>query len=328
MATKHQGKAHTLSEDEGKEPEFIHRRTRGINYDNNVEVILAGRTSKVSIDIPEEPKYSNQRMQKIIIESENEFTHLLGEVNGNTYRIRGRPELALITIGYPPTPELKLLPKPLTVTKLEGEEDDASDVEKKEQIPVKIADMQLLYNTAKTYFLMSPKVEDRILAHLKDYPAYEVVIKDAWFYYGEHEQRILDPKLHRLWRRFLREFMYPELMEVSRMQLMEDRLNFEIPYTDDVVMESEPEPLSSSSEEDEKVKKKKGRRKKAGAKKVKAEGSTDKPSARVTTAVTASAKHTTVQTGPSTSARVTQRMSTKKGIGLLAKRTTARGDVK
>jgi hypothetical protein len=326
MALKQQTKdlpVGSLEEVDG-EVEVIHKRTKVINHDNNIDVILAGRVKNFSIDVPDEPKYNNQRMQKIVIESENDYLHLVGEVTGKVYDIRGRPELALVSAGYPSPEEIKLLSKPLSIVKMEYDGDDGSELEKKD-VPINVSVLQLLYNSAKTYFVLSPKVEDKLLAHLKDYPMYEMIVKDAMIYFAEFEQSILDAKLQRLWRRFLREHIYPQLVDAERMQLMEDRLNFEIPYTDDAVVESDHG--SSSEEEDvEKHKKKKGKRKKGVAKK---KDGAEKPASREGAGmVGATPKGATLQTAPSASARVMQRMGTKKGIGLLAKRASVKGDVK
>jgi hypothetical protein len=151
---------------------------------------------------------------------------------------------------------------------------------------------------------------------LKDYPAYELVIKEATTRFGSFEFHTVDVKLQRLWRRFLREFIYPLLRDAARMGLMEDRLNFEIPYTDDEVpVDSDPD---TSEEEDEgKAKKKRGKKKKGGKKK-------DVAGSEKVPAGDAMAGRSTkiMNAGPSTSARIQQRMSTKRGVGLLAKRAT------
>jgi hypothetical protein len=310
--SKHRPAQDNASEDEEKELKIIHKRTAVITNDNNIDVILAGRAKKHSIDVPDEPKVHNQRMQKIIIESENEFNHLMGEVDGKKYDICGRPELALISIGYgtPPT----LLARPLVVVKREEDDEDSADVAN--EAPAGATEVQLLYCSGRRYFSFSPKVEDRILALLKDYPAYELVIKEACTRFGSFEFSTVDLKLQRLWRRFLREFMYPQLRDAERMDLMEDRLNFEIPYTDDEVhVESDPD---TSEEEDEgKNKKKRGKKKKGGKKK---EVAGSEKVASEAAAVSRSTK--VMNAGPSTSARVQQRMSTKRGVGLLAKRAT------
>jgi hypothetical protein len=98
---------------------------------------------------------------------------------------------------------------------------------------------------------------------------------------------------------------------------MEDRLNFEIPYIDDdIPVDSDPD---TSEEEDEgKTKKKRGKKKKGGKKKDVA------GSEKVSSGDTGMAGRSTkiMNAGPSTSARVQQRMSTKRGVGLLAKRAT------
>ena len=306
-----------MSEEDAEvgELEIIHKRTKAINSDNNIDLILAGRARKQSIELPNEQKYRNQRMQKIVIESENDFTHLLGEVTGEKYDICGRPELELIHIGYskPPT----LLTKPIFIPKHDEEESATATLGP----PENISDIKVLFHSAKTFFLFSPKVEDNLLAVMKDYPAYELIVKSSTLKFGDYEFATVDLKFQRLWRRFMREYLYPQLRDDERMDLMEDRLNLYIPYTDDGVIESEPG--SSEDEDMGKTKKKRGKRKKA---KKKTPGNDVPEPMETPVSTTSKSKKESIAIpaeGPSTSTRIQQRMSTKKGVGLLAKRASA-----
>lgn len=294
----------------------IHKRTKVINHDNNVDVILAGRAQKISIDVPDEPKFCNQRMQKIIIGSENQFTHLLGEVTGEKYDIHGRPELELIHVEYVPIQPGTAVRTIRKIEKkvVEGDDEDNTVDDSSRGEPTGSLGIKILFYSTKTAFIFSPKTEDRILAFLKDYPGYDLIIKNAGLSFGEYDFSTMDRNKPRLWRRFMREWILPQLKDDDRMILMDDRLNFEIPYTDDVEAKSDDD---STSEEEEEEKTKKKRKKKKGAAKKKE---------TVVAAVAASSK--VPAPGPSTSARVQQRLSTKKGVGLLAKRASVRGDGK
>ena len=321
--SKHQkNKDDFIEELVDEELEVIHKRTKVINHDNNIDLILAGRAAKHSVEVPDELKENNQRMQKIIIESENDFTHLMGEVTGEKYDICGRPELTLINVGYtdPPT----LLPKKLSIFKYEDEEDESVDT--KDDKPNGIQDIRVLYHSAKTFFLLSPRAEDQLLALFKDYPSYEIVVKGAETRFGSYEFFVLDNKLRRLWRRFQREYLFPLLLNQDRLELMEGRLNFEVPYTDDAAA-PESDPNTSEEEEEVKVKKKRGKKKKGGAgggaAAVTGGGPAANPSKKKTEIATSNSVSKREASVPTTSARITQRMSTKKGVGLLAKRTTS-----
>lgn len=289
--------------------DVMFKRTKVVNQDNNIDLILAGRAKKTSIEVAEEPKQRNQRLQKVVIESENDFKHLLGEVSGEKYEICGRPELELITVGYPDEPRLRKVKLKFAERKCE---EDGTEGCVSNSTPSGQSDVIILYCSSKTYFLYSPKHEDQLLALLKDFPEHELVIKSARCLFGEHSFNTLDAKKQREWRRFVREFLQRQLMDEERMALMEDRLNFEVLYEDDGVVMSEANSSDEEEEEEiENVPKKRGKRR--GGKKKENEVVGAPPA-------TVSAKE--VAMVPNTSARVQQRMSVKKGIGLLAKRNS------
>lgn len=299
----------------GGELEIIHKRTKVINHDNNIDLILAGRARKISIEVPEEPKYCNQRMQKIVIESENQYIHLLGEVTGEKYGIHGRPELELMQIAFSPKPPGTA---PRIIKKFEKrtlEEDDDSETidDASRGEPSGSLGIQILFYSTQTAFIFSPKTEDRLLAFLKDYPGYDLVVQSSGISFGEYEFSTLDRIKPRLWRRFVREYLIPQLNDEERMILMEDRLNFEILYTDDMEVKSDDDSTSEEEEEEEEKTKKKRKKKKGGKKK-------DVAAAPPTVGI--SSKEVAA-VAPSTSARVQQRLSVKKGVGLLAKRASA-----
>lgn len=310
------------TDDEHHRRRGAHKRTKVVNQDNNIDLILAGRARKISIEVPLDQKCRNQRLQRIIINSENDFKHLMGEVDGEKYEICGRPELELITVGFPTEPQLRKVK--LNVVERDIE-DEITDAGASHGPPSGVSDIRLLYCSSKTYFLFSPKHEDQLLALLKDYPKYELIIKSSVCSFGDHSFDTMDVKKQREWRRFVREFILPQLLDIERMSLMEDRLNFEIPYEDDGDFIDSDDSSSGGEEEeeqDEKLKKKRGKRKgKAAGKKKGAEavGTPGAPRATISTKEAAPRQ--------STSARITQRMSSKKGIGLLAKRNTARATV-
>jgi hypothetical protein len=210
---------------------------------DNVEAILAGRKANVSVAVPNEPKLQNTRIQKIIVVSEKDYVHLLGEATGETYNIKGRPELEQVT---------------LHVQAVSGKA-DAELPDSYDPMP----DLMILFDTTRCTFVISPNVEDKLLEELSDqleHRSTEIVVTKSICGFGDHEFNTINPLLHRLWRRFIRVCLLPQMKDEGRMQLMEERICGEIPYTDDVVAEAD----ASDTEEVSKKKRKKKKGKKRG----------------------------------------------------------------
>lgn len=87
------------SEEESSESIANYVRRQGINNDNYIELILAGRQRKLSIAIPALPQ-SAARPRRLIL-NEDDFGHLLGEVDGSKYGSGCRPELELVVLSVP-----------------------------------------------------------------------------------------------------------------------------------------------------------------------------------------------------------------------------------
>lgn len=316
--TKHVHDGDLEGDEEDVNIPINHKRSVVVNHDNNIDLILAGRVKNFSLDVPSEPKFKNQRLQRIIMESENDFKHLLGEVDGEKYAICGRPELELITVGFPAEPRLRKEKLKVFVREMEEEGTDGGA---STSTPKGVTEVKLLYCSSKTYFVYSPRHEDHLLALLKDYPKYEMVITSARCLFGAYSFGTLDMKKQREWRRYEREFLLPQLVNEERMTLMEDRLNFEVLYEDDGYPESEPN-STDEEEEDEKAKKKRTKKRGKGAKK-----KTGAEFDQLLSGPTTTSKKE-INPGPSTSARIQQRMSSKRGVGLLAKRSSTRTESK
>ncbi|KAJ1428058.1 hypothetical protein B484DRAFT_450052 [Ochromonadaceae sp. CCMP2298] len=258
------------------------QRRRVVNADNNVAAILAGRVANVSIAIPDEPKLRNTRIQKILVESEKDYLHLFSEVTGDVYDIKGRPELDLVTVG---------------AQAVSGAQERPFEYEP-------MLDLTILYDTARSTFVFSPKAEDKLLDELveqQEHRCTEIVIIGSRCIFGDHEFNTINPLLHRIWRRFLRVCLLPLLKDEQRMILMEDRINGDIPYTDDFVVDK---PIDTDSDEgsgkDRKKKKKRGGNKKQG----------DGFAAESPTAAGVSGK----KTPPTTSSRLKPNASSKKPV--------------
>jgi hypothetical protein len=311
---------------------------------NSIDAILAGRARKISIEVPDEPKLRNQRIQKVLMYSENNYKHLLGEVTGEKYNIPGRPELELLKINF----ELPRKENSKRVAnrkfRVKGDSDDEENVNDDEP-PTSVSDMLVLYCSGKDYFLLSPKVEDNLLAALSDYPNYDLIIKSTELLFGHYSFSFPSPVMQRLWRRFVREKLLPQLNDEDRMQLMEDRLNFEILYEDDEVPEKEANTDDDEEEEEDeeaKKRKKKGKKKKGHGKKKAGKGDdSDGPLASGTTTSSSAAGGGGGGAAAAAAGRASMHVSglskfaptgsgggvgasAKRGVGLLAKRASQR----
>ena len=168
--------AHPESDSEGyssdekkssNRPSFVRRTV--VNHDTNIDLILAGRVKKVSIELPSVTKAGNHRMEGLTMANEKDYKHLLGEVNGGTYDINGRPEIDMLVIGYK-----KALP--------DGKEDPNPF-------------FNVLYYTSKSLFIITTRVENMILAKLLEMqPDNELVIISSFCMFGDYQYNTLDSK--------------------------------------------------------------------------------------------------------------------------------------
>lgn len=203
--------------DEIQDVQNLDGRRNALTIDTNIELILAGRIRKHSIDIPAFTKPRHKVVERLYIDVDKDFRHLLGEVTSEKYNIHGRPEFDLIEVSYKQLlSEGVLDPQPY---------------------------VRLLFYSSQSTFVISQKVEDRLLFKLREMPeGNDLVIRSSTCTFGKdgrhHEFNTLDRNREKLWRRFLREFIKPQLLNEKRMAELDLRLRknlvfIEEPLSDD-----------------------------------------------------------------------------------------------
>jgi hypothetical protein len=204
-----------------------------------INLILAGRTKKVSIEVPSnvEPADNGRRLQSFMIDSESTYTHLLGEVNGSKYDIRGRPELDYLFINYKQ-------PVGVASNRLNAvhvHERYLTEVTTTSAIPMLInehdlippllfskilsTDIHLLLEPTKEMFILSPKMEDLLMLKVNFCPSgNELVVTKCTSSFGSYEFNTISNVKQKLFRRFVRSCIQPLLLNRDRYELMEERI--------------------------------------------------------------------------------------------------------
>lgn len=206
-----------------------------------INLILAGRTKKVSIEVPPnvEPADNGRRLQSFMIESESSYSHLLGEVNGSKYDIHGRPELDGLFVNYK---------QPVVVA---SNRLNAVHVHADKQYPIEgtttgtvtmlinehdlippllfnkilSTDIHLLLEPTKDMFILSPKMEDLLMLKLNYCPSgNELIVTKCTSSFGSYEFNTISNVKQKLFRRFIRNCIQPLLLNKDRYELMEERI--------------------------------------------------------------------------------------------------------
>lgn len=114
-----------------------------------IDLILAGRTKKVSVEIPHvELPASCFRPRKVILK-QKDYDHLMGETDGTKYEYHGRPELDTLVVGL--TDDYKV-PQNLT--------------ENNAEITIQFDETRMvmfLYDVSKELYIMTDTVHARLV---------------------------------------------------------------------------------------------------------------------------------------------------------------------
>jgi len=223
-----------------------------------INLVLAGRTKKVSITVPSNvvPADNGRRLQSFVIDSESSFTHLQGEVNGSKYDIHGRPELDDLSVNYR---------HPVVVASNRGTSDGTvpTMISEHDLIPpllfskILSKDVHLLLEPSKEMFILSPKIEDLLMLKSKYCPhGNELVVTKCTSSFGQYEFNTISNLKQKLWRRFLRSCIHSLLSDSDRYELMEERIynmtsSRTTLYLEDVVNDETQFDTASQSTEDE-----------------------------------------------------------------------------
>lgn len=243
--------------------------------DELIDMILAGRTKKFSIDLPlsvhmTKPS-STLRLRKFIVKAEKDYKHLMGEVDGATYEHCGRPEVEIHTISTQKiTHHQRLLEKRIEYTKRDKKEGVKRNkdqfqgelIQKADSEDAEAHDMEgirILYEPVKHIYIMSQLTEDFLLLRLADFAkkrSMEELVTTKCTCSMTHDTfNVMDTSKQRVWRRYVREFLDP--LALSRTRIIEARHRVK------KSQEAEPE-HSDSDDSRKKIKKQKGEKNKSG----------------------------------------------------------------
>eukprot|EP01038_Epipyxis_sp_PR26KG_P004287 gene4287-6076_t len=224
-----------------------------VNQDNFVDLVLAGRIKKYSIQIPQSMDVSNngKRLRKVTI-SNKDYQHLLIEILGRStdYPTPQRPELQLhiIVLKSLKVGEYFIRRHNFnadnnndnneTKNKDQNGNDYNSDDDLSVHNEVNERHIRVLFDEAKMLYILSEQIEDLILIQLKlcnndNMISYELKIYKATTQFGDNIMNVLNNSLQRIWKRFLRDFMMPLMLDLQRMYDADQRVNYPISIHDD-----------------------------------------------------------------------------------------------
>jgi|MDTB01.1.fsa_nt_gb hypothetical protein len=215
---------------------------------DDVDLIMASRVKKWSIEVPIVPMPSHSTIRAAEI-SDEDMAHLLMEIKeGEFDKNAARPDLELLTVGKGARKEEASVYKrtaymeAMRVYKEAKENPELTKEEKKKfKKPKKNATDVLLsnhpmgdisqgkgveipYDSARKVFVLSPTLEDRLLLLIRnDLPKASVVNQGVTFY-GKANTVYSDRLYQRQWRRLLREHFLPKLQNEKRMVAIAKRL--------------------------------------------------------------------------------------------------------
>lgn len=199
----------------------LHHHHNVISLDNNIDLILAGRTKKQSYVIPSVPIVNGRRQRKLIM-NDLEFENLMGEVTGERYDYPCRPEIEILTIGH------------------------ANNEEHHQNI---------LYNSATCLFILTSKIEDNMISQLHE-KGKELHVVAGIVKVGKVASNSLNDTTQRIFRRFIREDYLPILQNEAKLKEIVDRVVTRQHHIEGGNSDSE----TSEDSVEEKVKQKKPKR--------------------------------------------------------------------
>lgn len=219
-----------------------------------IDMILAGRIKKYSINIPKAvprpDETSLMRMRKFIIKPEKDWKHLMGECDGQTYESCARPELEIHVVeSQKITQRQRILEKRLEYADdgLDGLDKDEENEEGRgwgydlnpqdqpdqpDQPPrPEDRDIVILYDPSKHIYIMSELMEDFLLLRLERFSQnkalQELALTKCTCNMEKNTYNVLDNSKQRVWRRFVREVLKP--MAATPHRMMEAHHRYYLP---------------------------------------------------------------------------------------------------
>ena len=225
------------------------RRVKNNILHDNVDVILFNRVKHVNVEVPEIPEVGGRRLRYFEL-SEQDFTHLIKEIKGGPFGFPSRPELEIQIVGADES----------ILTKIEADVAAASsatatatitatDKSKEKKLPIsknmqdkKVVvneltqavensggkGIEIIFNQACCLYIYSGRTEDRMLLLLQKEPESLYVLNRAYMRgppssTSTCDIATVDRTKQRVWRRFVRERLEPQLKDPVRMKFIHER---------------------------------------------------------------------------------------------------------
>lgn len=242
-------------------------RRVGVDYNDNIELMLMHREAnkKYSIKVPEAARINGVRVRRVYLTNE-EYAHLLIEVKGDEKYVMCRPDLEIHTVGIlrnddyfegqiededsdskatdepdedekqlkakPSKEELRKIDNPYTKIDLRRTRSIKTEKEIKELL-VSATDesdgdgLELLFDPAKSLYIMTQLVEDQILLLLRTNFMRATQINLVHIkcnqLHDTNSCNFISNLRQRTWRRFLRIFIVPVMNNIERIAEIEGR---------------------------------------------------------------------------------------------------------
>ena len=207
---------------------------------DDVDLIMASRTKKWSIEVPVVPLPIHSTVRPAEI-SDEDMTHLFMEIKeGEFDKNSARPDLELLTVGKgarkeePSVYKRKAYQEGLRLYKEARANQNLSAADRRKvKKPKKTATDSLLdkapigdtsngkgievpYDRARKVFVLSPTLEDRLMMLVRNDLKKACIVNQGITYYGKFETAYVDNGYQRLWRRLVREHILPKLENEKR----------------------------------------------------------------------------------------------------------------
>lgn len=214
---------------------------------DDVDLIMASRQKKWSIDVPVTPVEHGSTVRPAMID-DDDMTHLMMEIKeGEFDKNASRPDLELLVVGKgakteEPSVYLRKNYRELLEAYKAAQQNAQSAKEKKKlkkpkkgkldqmlaKVPIgdssKGNGVEVPFDSARKVFVLSPTLEDRLMLLARNDLAKACVINSGVTYFGKLTEAYIDPPKQRIWRRMVREHLLPKLEDEKRMTAVARRV--------------------------------------------------------------------------------------------------------
>jgi hypothetical protein len=229
---------------------YLNSKRNAVTSDD-VDLIMASRQKKWSIEVPPTPVENGSTVRRAIIE-DDDMIHLMMEIKeGEFDNNASRPDLELLTVGAGAKEDKPVVYVRQTYLNLVAAYKEAKAAEKAGTLSKKQAKklkkpkkakidvlldktpigdrskglgLEIPYDSARKVFVLSPTLEDKVLLLVRNDLAKACVISSGVTYFGKLEEAYIDPDKQRMWRRLVRTTILPLLQDEKRMVQIVRRL--------------------------------------------------------------------------------------------------------